>query len=125
MVNQVKHITILNITKTTIVCREGRLANTFLTRLFGLLGKKEMNPGEGLLIKPSSGVHTFGMSFPIDIVALDRMYCVVGVWTHIGPWRIRGLSWKTRFVLELPTGQIERSKIVIGDELLLSSPWCK
>jgi len=123
MVNQVKHITILNITKTTIVCREGRLADTFLTRLFGLLGKKEMNPGEGLLIKPSSGVHTFGMSFPIDIVALDRMYRVIGAWTHIGPWRIRGLSWKTRSVLELPTGQIERSKIVIGDELLLSSPW--
>lgn len=119
MAKQVNYISILNVSKTTVVCHKGRLADTFVTRLFGLLGKKGMQPGEGLLIKPSSGVHTFGMSFPIDIVALDRTYRVVGAWTNIGPWRIRGLSLKTRSVLELPAGQIERSKIVAGDELVL------
>jgi uncharacterized membrane protein (UPF0127 family) len=78
-----------------------------------------MNSGEGLLIKPSSGVHTFGMSFAIDIVALDGEYRVLGVWSDIGPWRIRGVSWKTRCILELPAGQIKRSQLAVGDDVTL------
>ena len=110
---------IFNKTKQTVVCTEGRLADTFLTRLLGLLGRKEMNAGEGLLIKPSAGVHTFGMSFAIDIVALDGEYRVLGVWSNIGPWRIRAVSRRTRCVLELPAGQIKRSQLAVGDDVTL------
>jgi uncharacterized membrane protein (UPF0127 family) len=119
MAGKAKCMLILNRTKETVVCEEGRLADTFSTRLFGLLGMSELREGQGLLIRPSSGVHTFGMSFPIDIVALDRMNRVVGVWSRIGPWRIRGVGWRTRCVLELPPGQAERSRIGVGDELVI------
>jgi uncharacterized membrane protein (UPF0127 family) len=106
-------------TKGSIVCTRGVLANTFRTRLFGLLGRKGLKEGSGLLIKPSSGVHTFGMSFPIDIVSLDRNHRVLGVFENIGPWTIRGLSLKTRSVLELPAGRIQECGIEPGDELTL------
>ena len=106
-------------TKGSTVCTEGVLANTFRTRLFGLLGRKGLKEGSGLLIKPSSGVHTFGMSFPIDIVTLDRNHRVLGVFERIGPWTIRGLSLKTRSVLELPAGRIQECGIEPGDELTL------
>ena len=118
--NPQSHISISNKTRSTMVCRKGRIANTFLTRLFGLLGSRKLDPDAGLLIQPCSGVHTFGMKFAIDIVALDREYRVVGVWSDIGPWRIRGLSRRTRRVLELPSGQIERAMISVGDELALT-----
>ena len=72
-------------TKGSVVCTQGVLANTFRTRLFGLLGRKGLKQGSGLLIRPSSGVHTFGMSFPIDIVSLDRDYRVLGVFENTGP----------------------------------------
>jgi uncharacterized membrane protein (UPF0127 family) len=121
MANTTEHISIVNTSRSTVVGHNVRLADTFLTRLFGLLGKRGINPGGGLLIKPSSGVHTFGMAFPIDIIALDQAYRVVGAWSHIGPRRIRGLNRRTRCILELPSGQIERSKTVIGDELKLES----
>jgi uncharacterized membrane protein (UPF0127 family) len=119
VVEKAKYISILNRTKATIVCDEGRLADTFSTRLFGLLGRRELRQGEGLLIKPSSGVHTFGMSFSIDIVALDTTFKVVGVWPKVGPWLIRGVRRNTRCVLELPPGQAERANIGIGDELVI------
>ena len=106
-------------TKGSIVCTQGVLANTFRTRLFGLLGRKGLKEGSGLLIKPSSGVHTFGMSFPIDIVSLDQNHRVLGVFENIGPWTIRGLSLKTRSVLELPVGRIRECGIEPGDELTL------
>jgi uncharacterized membrane protein (UPF0127 family) len=108
-------------TKGSIVCTEGVLANTFRTRLFGLLGRKGLKQGSGLLIKPSSGVHTFGMSFPIDIVSLDRNLRVIGVFENTGPWTIRGLSLKTHSVLELPAGRIQECGIEPGDELTLEA----
>src|ERR1700712_1228746 len=101
-------------TKGSIVCTEGVLANTFRTRLFGLLGRKGLRQGSGLLIKPSSGVHTFGMAFPIDIVSLDSKYRVLGVYENTGAWTIRGLSLKTRSVLELPVGRIRECEIAPG-----------
>ncbi len=100
-----------------VVCAQGKLANTFRTRLFGLLGRKGLDAGSGLLIQPSSGVHTFGMSFPIDIVALDSNRRVIGIFENIGAWTIRGLSFKTRSVLELPAGRIRECSIAPGDEL--------
>jgi uncharacterized membrane protein (UPF0127 family) len=107
--------------KGSVICSEGVLADTFRTRLFGLLGRKGLRQGSGLLIKPSSGVHTFGMSFPIDIVSLDRNYRVLGVYENTGPWTIRGLSLKTKSVLELPAGRIQECGIEPGDELTLEA----
>lgn len=112
---------ITDTTKGSVVCTEGVLANTFATRLFGLLGRKGLKQGSGLLIKPSSGVHTFGMSFPIDIVSLDAKYRVVGTFENIGPWTIRGLSLKTRSVLELPAGRIKECGIEPGDVLTMQA----
>ncbi len=100
------------------VCTQGVLANTFSTRLCGLLGRRSLDPEEGLLIRPSSGVHTFGMSFPIDIVSLDKRRRVIGVFEDIGAGTIRGLNLKTRSVLELPAGRIRLCGIKPGDELI-------
>lgn len=108
-------------TQGTIVCTQGILADTFTPRLFGLLGRKGLEQGAGLLIRPSSGVHTLGMSFPIDIVSLDKRNRVIGAFEHIGSAKIRGLSLKTRSVLELPAGRIRECEITAGDELIIES----
>jgi hypothetical protein len=116
--------TLLQITNSkhgTLVCDRARIADTFLTRLTGLIGERALERGAGLWITPSSGVHTSGMTFPIDIVALDRNLQVVDVAPDTGPWRVAGLGWTTRSVLELPAGQIARSMISIGDRLSISS----
>jgi uncharacterized membrane protein (UPF0127 family) len=104
----------------TVVCDRARVADTFVTRLVGLLGRTTFEQGEGLWITPSSGVHTFGMSIPIDIVALDQNLRVLQAAARTGPWRIAGLGWSVSSVLELPAGQIERSRISVGDRLCIS-----
>ena len=117
MASAEQRISIVNETQGSIVCPSASLANTFRTRLFGLLGKRSLAPDAGLLLKPCSGVHTLGMAFAIDVVSLDRRNCVIGLDENIGPWKIRGLSFRTRSVLELPAGQIRRSTIALGDQL--------
>jgi len=110
-------ISVVNRTQQSVVCASASLADTFRTRLFGLLGRSGLAEDAGLLLKPCSGVHTFGMAFAIDIVTLDKSGCVLGVYEDIGPWRIRGLGLRTRSVLELPAGRARRSGLAVGDRL--------
>lgn len=102
----------------TIGSRIG-LADTSLSRLFGLLGKRGLEPGSGILIRPSTGVHTFGMMFSIDVVALDRDLRVVSLWRRLPPFRVTTVSMKIHSVLELAPGQIDACGIERGDQLTL------
>lgn len=97
------------------------LADGFLSRLFGLLGKSGLEPGSGILIRPCSGVHTMGMRFPIDVVALDKNLCVVRLWRSLPPYRVTRVSFRTHSVLELAPGQIDACGIEPGDRLALAN----
>lgn len=111
---------VLQITNKTRGTRIGdgvRLADTAWTRLMGLLRSAPLRPGEGMLLRPSSGVHTFGMRFSIDVVALDAKRRVLGAWRNVGPGRIVGLGWKTREVLELAAGSLDADAVQAGDLL--------
>ena len=94
-----------------------KVADTSLTRLFGLAGKKQLDAGCGLLIRPSSGIHTFGMLFSIDVIALDKHFRVLKLWHRLPPFRVTSISLKVRSVLELGAGEIHKCKIEVGDQL--------
>jgi uncharacterized protein len=115
-------VEIANITQGTVLGSEIRVANTAWSRMVGLLGNSGLPPGSGLLIEPSSGVHTFGMRFPIDVVALDRQLCVRGVWENLGPFRIAAVGFKVHKVLELPVGAIRDSRTRVNDQLAVQEP---
>jgi uncharacterized protein len=112
-----QRITVTNATKAVMVGARIDLADTLWSRLFGLLGRRRLGFGRGMLIQPSSGVHTFGMSFPIDVIALDKHRRVLRTWRRLPPFRLTGLSFRTRACLELPAGEIDRCNIEAGDRL--------
>ena len=97
------------------------LADTSKTRLFGLLGRRGLDAGGGLWIKPSSGVHTFFMAFIIDVVGLDGNLKVIKLWRDLVPYRVTSVSLKMRSVLELPSGVISQTGMEVGDQLHISS----
>jgi uncharacterized membrane protein (UPF0127 family) len=96
------------------------LADTSPTRFRGLMGKKSLEPGSGILIRPSSGVHTMFMRIPIDVVGLDREMRVVKLWPRMRPWRLTSVSLRVQSVLELAAGQIDRCGIETGDRLAVA-----
>jgi len=108
---------VTNTTRGTTVGSNIELADTSLKRMFGLLGKRGLDAGGGLWIKPSSGVHTVGMSFGIDVVGLDRDLKVIKLWRCLRPFRVTSVSLKLRSVLELPCGTIAQSQMQIGDQI--------
>lgn len=95
------------------------IADTSLTRLVGLLGRRQLDPGCGLLIRPSCGIHTFFMLFSIDAIALDKSLRVVKLWPRLAPFRVTSLHRKAHSILELPAGQISDCRIHVGDQLEL------
>ncbi len=109
-----------NITRATTVGTRINLADSSLTRLIGLVGKRRLDAGCGLLIKPSSGIHTFGMLFAIDAVALSKDLRVLKLWHRLAPFRVTSIQLKTHCILELPAGQIRNCQIEIGDQLEFS-----
>lgn len=110
-------VTVLNLTRNTVLGERITVAETSLTRMIGLLGKKGLEPGTGLLIIPSQAVHTVAMRFPIDVLFVDRHWRVVHVRPEMAPYRLTGVHWKARCVIELPQGTIVRSRTEIGDQL--------
>jgi uncharacterized protein len=89
--------------------------------MFGLLGRRGLAAGGGLWIKPSSGVHTFGMAFSIDVVGLDRDLKVIKLWRCLRPFRLTSISLKLKSVIELPCGAISESQMQLGDQLHIAS----
>jgi uncharacterized protein len=99
-----------------IVCERCEVADTFLGRARGLLGRRELASGAGLLIRPTFSIHTFFMRFPIDAVFLDRSGSVIDVVGRLKPWRA-ATRLRARAVLELPAGEADRVTLRIGERL--------
>jgi uncharacterized membrane protein (UPF0127 family) len=112
-------IRVVNRTKGTVLGERIGVAETSLGRIVGLLGKTGLEPGTGLLIFPSQGVHTIAMRFPIDVVFVDREWQVIHVQPDLVPYRLTGIHWKARGVIELPAGVIAQTSTSVGDELLI------
>ncbi len=99
-----------------LIAERIEVANGFFTRFKGLLGRKGLQEGEGLLLSPCSSIHCFGMQFPIDTVFLDKKYKVVDVCANLNPGSMAS-HHQARYVLELKAGEAERNKIEIGEQL--------
>jgi uncharacterized membrane protein (UPF0127 family) len=101
-----------------VLCERCVVADTFWTRLRGLVGRKELAESEGLLIRPAGSVHTFFMRFPIDVVFLDREDAVVKVVPALPPRRLAAAR-RARRVLELSAGLCARKGLAVGERLEL------
>ena len=113
-------VVLRNSTKKLTVGTRIVVADTCLKRLIGLVARRRLDVGCGLLIKPSSGIHTFGMLFAIDVVAFDRQLEVVKLWRRLHPFRITTVSFGFHSIVELPIGTIDRCQIELGDQFEIS-----
>ena len=106
-----------NLTRSTLLADNCRLARTFYSRFRGLQLKKDLPGGCGLLITPCNSIHMFFMRFPIDAVFIDADKIVLYIEIGIKPWKLSKVIRKSRSVLELPAGTVAASGTKPGDRL--------
>ncbi|WP_206458570.1 DUF192 domain-containing protein [Anaerovorax sp. IOR16] len=101
-----------------VIADKVNIADTFMKRFFGLMGKKKLDFGEGLLLLNCPSIHCFFMKISIDVIYLSEEMTVEGVET-LKPWSIGKHYKKTAHVLELREGSVN-SKVNLGDRIVLS-----
>ena len=119
MLRKSRDVFVYNKTKETFLAFRVRVADSVLSRLIGLLGKRSLKPDSGVWIVPSNAIHTFGMLFTFDVVMIDREFKVVGVRELFRPFRILWPNLRAESIIELPAHAIFKSHTEIGDQLVI------
>lgn len=114
-------VRIANATRGTILADHAQRADSFWSKLRGLLGRSGLQPGEGMVFEPCTSIHMFGMQFAIDVVHLNKQGEVVRVVPELKPNRLGPYVWRSRTVLELPAGVIAATNTQVGDLLTIEA----
>ena len=110
-------IRVENVTRGSTLVSRGEVADTPWRRMRGLLGRRDLAKGEGLLIVPCNSIHTFFMRFAIDVLYIDSAGVVIGLQHALRPWRLGQFQLRSRCVLELQAGTLRATGTQLGDQL--------
>lgn len=110
---------IVNETKGSILGSRVVVARSFWQRFLGLMFRRSLDEGAGLVVDPCSSIHTMWMRFPIDVLYVDERGVIVRADDGMQPWRIGPLFSRGKFVVELPRGVIAMTGTTAGDQISL------
>ncbi|MCC7441625.1 MAG: DUF192 domain-containing protein [Bdellovibrionales bacterium] len=111
-----------------VIADKCQVAERFLPRFLGLMGKGGLGPGEAMLFPRCGSVHMWFMRFPIDVVFLKTesgadggsTHRVVSVRAHARPWRPLPLTeLGADDTLELPAGAADGAGLAPGELLCI------
>ena len=95
-------------------------ADSFWGRFLGLMGRRSLPAGQGLLIAPCNSIHMCFMRFAIDVVYIDRDYRVLKIVHGLKPWVGLSICRKAWGIIELQTGLNDLSNIRVGDRFRMN-----
>ena len=101
------------LTRDGQVLASAEVASHRAARRTGLLGRDEL---DGVFILKARSVHTFGMSFAIDVAFCDADGVVLRVAT-LPPNRLTRPVLAARSAIEAPAGAFRSWGVVVGDRL--------
>lgn len=93
-----------------------RIADSFLSRLKGLLGTSELPAGEALLIRSCNNIHMFGMKYSIDVAFAGKTDQVLKTVGALAPGRL-AICRGAAYVVEMPCGTLLATETAVGDLL--------
>lgn len=91
------------------------MADSFGSRLLGLMGRKDMADGEGLFLMNCPSIHCFFMRITVDVFYLSKDLIVIDKET-LAPWKIGKMVKGAVHVLEFPENYIG-DRMNIGDQI--------
>lgn len=110
-----KRVSVVNRTRQEVLATNAELASNIWTRFWGLMGRREVPPGGGLVLKPGGGIHMMFMRIPLDVIHVDKRDRVTHVLRGIKPWRFGPLFVGGKLAIELPVGAA--NNVQVGDEI--------
>lgn len=102
---------------TELIVPQVNLASGFWSRLRGLLGRPELDPGEAMLFEPCNSVHTLGMAFPIGVIFLSEDNHILHVLEEMLPNRLSPIVKGSKRVLEMHPETLAQHALIKGMKL--------
>lgn len=94
------------------------IADTFLKRFLGLMGRKKIPVSQGLLILPCNSIHMLFMRFAIDAVYVDKNFVVKKIVRNLPAWYGMSICAGAHAVIELAAGEAARLNFKIGSKVI-------
>ncbi len=105
---------LINKTRQVVISEKVTVANTFFSRLVGLLATPHLDKNQALLLKPAQSIHTFFMCYPIDIMFVDKYNRVIAIYACLKPWHLTRFHFAA-YAVEFSCGRIKSSNTSLGD----------
>jgi uncharacterized protein len=90
-------------------------ADSFFLKLAGLIFRKKLGEGEGLLLYNCNSIHTFWMRYPIDAIFLNRSFEIVRIIENLKPFRFSPFIRDAEFALEIMKFSAGKFNLKAGD----------
>jgi len=113
-------VKVINTSKNTLLADNVKRADTFLSRLVGLLNRSSLNKGEALVLTPSNSIHSFFMRFTIDAIFIDKDGKIVKALPSLKPFRFSLPCFNSYSVIELPENTLKLTRTQVGDIVKIS-----
>jgi len=110
-------VRVTNRTRGAVLAERAELATSVWSRFWGLMGRTDLAAGQGMVLQPGGGIHTWFMRIPIDVVHVDKKDQVTHVLHAIKPWRFGPLFVGAKQAIELPAGAAGSTQP--GDEIVI------
>jgi uncharacterized membrane protein (UPF0127 family) len=121
------YVRLANLTRGRVLGTRIAVADRWWLRLRGLLGRPPLGAGGGVLLTPCRAVHTFGMSYPVDLAFVGRHGAIVAVYHRLTPGHASRWHKAAVCALELPAGTLAvtgtREGDTVGWHSLADLPW--
>jgi uncharacterized membrane protein (UPF0127 family) len=108
---------LVNLSNERVIAEKLEGAYHFFQRLKGLMFTESLGSRTGLHIKPCRSIHTFFMSYSIDVLYVNNQNIVIAIDERLEPGRVGKLYADATSVIELPAGTVEETGTCIGNEL--------
>jgi uncharacterized membrane protein (UPF0127 family) len=99
-----------------VVAESVTVADSAFRRLRGLLGRRDLPAGHGVLLRPAWSIHTAFMRFPIDVVFLDADQVVIKIVPRLQAFKTASARG-AREIVELRAGECDRRGLALGDRV--------
>jgi uncharacterized membrane protein (UPF0127 family) len=101
------------------------VADSWLARLQGLIGRRSLESGSGLYLTGTNSIHMLFMRFAIDVLFVgaprgDGARAIVALKPNLKPWT--GIVWfvrGARGAIEVPAGSLAGSGLHVGHYVTL------
>ena len=112
-------VRIVNSTRGVCLATNAELASSFFAKFAGLMLRKDLPEGGGMVILSGEPIHMFFMRFAIDVAFVDADGRILHACHSIRPWRISRIVFGAKAAIELPAGTLRSLGVDRGSVLKL------